>query len=100
MNRVRKSAMEELRRMILAALREHDAAVWLFGSCARGEPRQHIDIDIAILPRDELPSNFFSTLRADIEDGNIVYDVDVVDLRYADPVLVDAVPREGIPWRN
>ena len=40
--------------MVLGALGEHDAAVWLFGSCARGEARQHSDIDIAILPRDDL----------------------------------------------
>jgi Nucleotidyltransferase domain len=44
----RKKAIEELRRIVLAALGEHDAAVWLFGSCARGEVRQHSDIDIAI----------------------------------------------------
>jgi hypothetical protein len=35
-NRVRKRAIEELRRMVLDALADHDAAVWLFGSCAQG----------------------------------------------------------------
>jgi predicted nucleotidyltransferase len=50
MNPVRERAIAELRRMVLAALGGHDAAVWLFGSCARGEPRQRSDIDIAILP--------------------------------------------------
>jgi predicted nucleotidyltransferase len=40
-----------------------------FGSCARGEPRQRSDIDIAILPRDELPSGFFGELEADIEEA-------------------------------
>ncbi len=39
--------------MVLGALGAHAAAVWLFGSCARGEARQHSDIDIAILPRDD-----------------------------------------------
>ena len=32
MNPTRKRAIEELRRTVLAALGEHDAAVWLFGS--------------------------------------------------------------------
>ncbi len=50
--------------MVLDALGAHDAAVWLFGSCARGEVRQHSDIDIAILPRDELPLGFFGELRS------------------------------------
>lgn len=49
--------------MVLAALEGHDSAVWLFGSCARGEPRQHSDIDIAILPRDELPSSFSASRK-------------------------------------
>ncbi|MBV8738266.1 MAG: nucleotidyltransferase domain-containing protein [Alphaproteobacteria bacterium] len=63
MNATRWRAIEELRRMVLAALGEHDAAVWLFGSCARGEPRQHSDIDIAILPRGALPLGFSPSLR-------------------------------------
>ena len=81
MNWVRKQAIEELRQMVLKALREHDAAVWLFGSCARGEPRQHSDIDIGILSRDDLSSGFFAELAADMEESTIPYDVDVVDLR-------------------
>lgn len=86
--------------MVLAALEGHDLAVWLFGSCARGEPRQHSDIDIAILPRDELPSSFFGELEANIEESTIPYDVDLVDLRQADPALVDEVRREGVNWRD
>jgi predicted nucleotidyltransferase len=31
--------------MIGDALGERDAAVWLFGSCTRGDPRQDSDID-------------------------------------------------------
>jgi predicted nucleotidyltransferase len=50
MNQVRIKAIEELRRMVLAALGTHDAAVWLFGSCARGASREHSDINLAILP--------------------------------------------------
>jgi predicted nucleotidyltransferase len=101
MNATRKEAIEELRRMApAAALGEHDAAVWLFGSCARGEPRQRSDIDIAILPRDELPGSFFGELEADIEESTIPCDVDLVDLRHADPALVDEVQREGVKWRD
>jgi uncharacterized protein len=99
-NPVREQAIEELRRMVLTALGEHDAAAWLFGSCARGEVRQHSDIDIAILPRDAFPSGFFGELEADIEESTIPYDVDLVDLRQADPALVDEVRREGVKCRD
>jgi predicted nucleotidyltransferase len=99
-NPVRERAIAELRSIVLAALGEHDAAVWLFGSCARGEPRQHSDIDIAILPRGALPVGFFAELQADIEESPIPYDVDLVDLRYADPALLDEVRREGVQWQG
>ena len=100
MNATRIWAIEELRRMVLAALGEHDAAVWLFGSCARGAARRHSDIDIAILPRDRLPIGFFGALEAKIEESTIPYDVDLVDLRHADPTLIDEVRREGVKWRD
>jgi predicted nucleotidyltransferase len=99
-NPTRKRAIEELRRMVLDALGEHDAAVWLFGSCAQGQPRQHSDIDVGILPRDDLPSGFFAELEADIEDSTIPYDVDLVDLRHAEPALVEEVQRKGVSWRD
>ena len=100
MNPVRKRAIAELRSMVLDALRDYDAEVWLFGSCARGEARQHSDIDIAVLPRGALPGGFFGKLAADIEDSPIPYDVDVVDLRHATPTLIEEVRREGVPWRT
>ena len=99
LNPTRERAIEELRRMVLAALGENDAAVWLFGSCARGDVLQHSDIDIAILPRDALPAGFFGELQTDIEESAIPYDVDLVDLRRADPALLDEVRREGVQWR-
>jgi predicted nucleotidyltransferase len=83
-------------RMVLDALGEREAEVWLFGSCARGNVRQHSDIDIAILPRGPLPTEFLAELAADIEDGPIPYNVDLVDLRHADPALVEDVRQEGI----
>ena len=86
--------------MVLSALGSHEASVWLFGSCARGEPRQHSDIDIAILARDDLPPAFFAELADEIEESTIPYDVDLVDLRHADPALVDEVRREGVKWRD
>ncbi len=100
MNPIRQQAIAELRRIVLAALGEHDAAVWLFGSCARGEPRKHSDIDIAILPRDQLPIGFFSELQADLEESTIPYEVDLVDLRRADPALIAEISREGVKWRE
>jgi uncharacterized protein len=100
MNVTRERAIRELRRMVLNALGDRDAQIWLFGSCARGDVRQHSDIDIAILPRDRLPPAFLAELAAAIDDSPIPYDVDLVDLQHADPTLIEEVRREGIKWRG
>ncbi len=100
MNPTRSRAIGELRRMVLTALSEHDAEVWLFGSCARGEVFQHSDIDIAILPRDELPAGFLSDLAESVEESSIPYNVDIVDLSNAAPTLIEEVRREGVRWKG
>ncbi|HWD57521.1 MAG TPA: nucleotidyltransferase domain-containing protein [Stellaceae bacterium] len=100
MNLVRLRAIEELKRMVLEALGDHDAEVWLFGSCARDEVRRRSDIDIGILPRDALPAGFFGDLEADIEQSTIPYDVDLVDLRTAEPGLLEEIGREGVKWKG
>jgi predicted nucleotidyltransferase len=99
-NATRIRAIEQLRRMVLDALGDHDAEVWLFGSCARDEVMQHSDIDIAVLPRDELPSGLLTNLAAEIEESFIPYNVDLVDMRHAASSLVEEVRREGLKWRG
>ena len=100
MNPTRLRALDELRRMVLDALGEGDAEVWLFGSCARDEVMQHSDIDIAILSSGELPSGLLANLAADIEESSIPYEVDLVDLRHAAPSLIEEVRREGLKWKG
>ena len=63
LNPVRRRAVEQLRRIVLDALGNRPAEVWLFGSSARGDPRQHSDIDIGVLPQDELLPRFSPSLR-------------------------------------
>ena len=74
--------------------------VYLFGSHARGEVRHASDIDIAILPRGDLPHAFFADLADKIEESTIPYDVDLVDLREVEPGFRQEVLRTGIKWRD
>ncbi len=85
--------------MVLTAPGEHDAAVYLFGSHARGEVRHPSDIDVAILPRDDLLPAFFAELADTIEESTIPYEVDLVDLRGVSPAFREEVIRTGIKWR-
>src|SRR5271169_3700807 len=85
MNPTRQRALEALRRLVLDALGEHDAAVYLFGSHARGGVRHASDIDVAILPREDLRPAFFAELSDALEESTIPYEVDLVDLREVSP---------------
>jgi predicted nucleotidyltransferase len=100
MNPTREWAIGELRRMVLDAVGEHDAAVWLFGSCARGDVHHPDDIDVAIFPRGDFPSSFFTKLAADFEESTIPDDLDLIDLREADDALRNEILWTGIRWRD
>jgi hypothetical protein len=100
LNPVRERAVEQLRNIVLDALHGRDAAVYLFGSHASGNVRHASDIDVAILPRGELPSAFFANLADAIEESTIPYEVDLIDLRKVGPALREAVFRTGIKWRD
>jgi predicted nucleotidyltransferase len=100
LSEARRQALETLRRIVLDALAGHDAAVYLFGSMAGGDVRHASDIDVAILPRADLPGSFFAELADAIEESTIPYDVDLLDLRTVDPAFRDKVIRTGVKWRD
>jgi uncharacterized protein len=83
---LRKAAAEAARELGLRL-------VVLFGSTARSEARPG-DLDLAVLADHALDPvdlvNYFTVLLGR-------NDVDVVDLRRADPVLLMQVAREGVP---
>jgi hypothetical protein len=55
---------------------------------------------VGIRPSDLLPAGFSGELEADIEESSIPYDVDLAGLRTATRNFLEAVRREGIPWRS
>lgn len=84
----------ELRAALVATARSEglDLAV-LFGSTARGEPGAE-DLDIAL--RGRRPLDLIAlTNRLTVALGR--EDVDLVDLRVADPVMLMRVASEGVP---
>jgi hypothetical protein len=64
MNPTREWAIEELRRMVLEALGDCDAEVWLFGSCAQ-DSSAALRYRYRHPARGELPTGFFGELNAE-----------------------------------
>lgn len=99
MNSVAERNLERVKAIVLDRLSGHDAAVYLFGSRARGTPRAVSDIDVAIDAEAPLPRILLARLREDLEESTVPYRVDVVDLAECDAGFRERVRREGVRWR-
>ena len=97
---VRDRALERVRAIVLDELDAADVRVYLFGSCATGSLRPTSDIDVAVEPLHGSPSPSLATLRERLEDSDVPYDVDIVDLSTVSPAFSQRVRREGIVWKG
>lgn len=98
LNEVRQRALAEVKRIVLGGLAGRRARVHLFGSCARGNPAYFSDIDVAVEPLEDIPASVFIELRDALEDSDVPYFTDLVDLSEAGERVRAAVEREGIEW--
>lgn len=62
-------------------------AAWLFGSEATGRSVDGSDVDVGILTNTPVDWEYVGALRRRLEDALDGREVDVVDLRTADPIL-------------
>ncbi|MCS4502529.1 hypothetical protein KBTX_03286 [wastewater metagenome] len=92
--------MKETIREAVARTGAPVACVYLFGSRARGCPREGSDVDVAVLlqPDQSRPAGLLGPLqriRGALERA-LERDVDLVDIRDAPPDLVHRILRDGI----
>ena len=94
----RSWAIEEARRILLDELRGSEVAVYLYGSCARGDCSEFSDIDVAVESAAPLPRGTLAKLRERLEESRIPYRVEVIDLNAVEPSFRRRVLEEGIRW--
>lgn len=97
-NVVAPGHLARLRHLVREFLRPWRVSVYLFGSYARGEQWPSSDVDIAIEPHEPLPADTISRLRERVEESDIPYRVDIVDLSETDALFRARVLSEGILW--
>ena len=73
------------------------AKIYLFGSRAKNNESLYSDVDIAI-QSDKLSTKDFAELKFAIEESNLPYKVDLIDLAKA-PYLREIVYKEGVRWQ-
>lgn len=92
--------LSEARRIVLKLLAPYAASVYLFGSRANGTMTRNSDIDVAVLPDESLPTGLLSKIREKLEDSQIIYNVDLVDLSEVSQKFKEKVIREGLIWKD
>ena len=95
-----RADIEAVKRIVLQGLGAYRARVWLFWSRARGRGGRSSDIDVAILPVEPLPAGTLAQIEEALENSQVLYPVDVVDLSSAEPSLRQRVERDGILWKS
>ena len=94
----REEILQQVRSVVASVAEKANVQVYLFGSWVRGEERVTSDIDLAIEGEDA--SEMAMQVREALEESNIPYRVDVVNLVEASPALLANVRKEGILWKD
>jgi predicted nucleotidyltransferase len=76
------------------------ATVILFGSRAKGDAHRRSDFDIAYMPATGFDPTSVVRLREAIEESEVFYAVDLVDLSRVEPGFREKVLSEGVVWRS
>lgn len=88
--------IEDLKEFLQQFFKEENVKVYLFGSRAEGKNTPYSDIDLAF-ESDKDVSEKLSQLRYILEESNLPYKVDIVDLKNA-PYLKQVIEEKGKRW--
>ena len=92
------TAREKLRDLVRAHL--VGARAIHFGSRAFGAGNRYSDFDVAYIPGEGFDPRSVARLRESIEESDIIYEVDLVDLSTVDAAFRDRVLSEGTLWTS
>ena len=88
--------LKQIRNLIMNRLKGQKSRLFLFGSQVAGKTGHTADIDGAIVPITAFPHGLSSHLREELEESNVPYTVDLVDLSKSNPEFVKSVKKEGV----
>jgi len=92
------SDVDNVFALINEILKDYSPDLYLFGSRAKQREQSTSDIDIAILTKTTLPLHKLSKVREKIEQSNVIYNVDLVDLARSNPEFRAKILKEGVLW--
>ena len=94
----RDRALRDARQLVIDALGDMPARVYLIGSCARGDWRRDSDIDVAIECNGPVPDAVLQEIRRRFEESDNPFFVDVFDMSRVDEHHREEMRRDGVLW--
>ena len=92
--------LKNIKTFVLEVFKDEDVKIILFGSRARGDFHRCSDIDIGIVPKNKYDKRKLILLRENLEEMNMPYKVDVVDISKVSKTFKDKALKEGEIWKN
>lgn len=89
---------EQIKKIIRKAFGRQRVTIVLYGSRARGNARPNSDYDIALKSVRPLPAEIISEIKFRLEESNIPFKVDIVDLAGVSDELKRSISKEGQVW--
>jgi predicted nucleotidyltransferase len=96
----RDDILEYLKSIVLSVLGNYPVTIYLFGSWAKRREKRTSDIDIALWYEKNIPDKVLTELEFIINESEIPYRVEIVDLTKADDKFIEKVRREGLIWKD
>lgn len=83
-------------RLVLELLAEQvpELEVWAFGSRVHGRPKQHSDLDLALVGQEPLDLDRLVRLSLAFEESDLPFRVDLVDWSTASPAFRACIERQ------
>ena len=92
--------VEDVKQLVLEALGRQPAKIVLFGSRARGDASPRSDVDVGILPSGRLHPRTLGEVQEKLDNSNIPYQVDLVNLLEAGPEFQREALKDAIVWKD
>ncbi len=90
----------ELKKVVKDFLKTEDVKIFLFGSRARQDHNLFSDVDIGVFPGDKSAWRKIMFLKERIEESNIPYKVEFVNLKEVSDDFKNEVLKDAISWNG
>ena len=99
-DQIYNNSLDMIKALILETFKNDDVKIILFGSRAKGDFNRHSDIDIGIMPKNGYDRRKLISIKEKLEEMNIPYKVDVVDISRVSNIFRKKAMKEGKIWKN